>query len=114
MPGLRETLAALAERKIICLEEEGWPGPLFIREMTGRERDAYEEWLIKADGSINRDDYRARFAMAVMCDEGGERLPAEDLELLGAVASSVLDVVVARARKLNWLGETGLEAAKGN
>ena len=111
---IRATLAALAERKVIRLEQEGWPGPIFIREMTGRERDAYEEWLIKADGTVNRDDYRARFALAVMCDEGGQRLSAEDLELIGAVATSVLDIVVERARKLNWLGEAGIEAAKGN
>lgn len=111
---LRETLAALSERKIVRLEEPGWPGPILIREMTGRERDAFEAWLIKADGSINREDYRGRFALAVMCDEGGERLAGEDLELVASVASSVLDVVVERARKLNWLGAEGIEAAKGN
>lgn len=114
MSGLRETLAALAERKVIRIEEPGWPGPLYVREMTGRERDAFEAWLIKADGSINRDDYRARFALATLCDEGGARLSADDLELVANAASSVLDVVVERARKLNWLGEAGLEAAKGN
>ncbi len=112
---LRETLAALSERKIVRLEEPGWPGPIFIREMTGRERDAYEAWLIKPDGSVNQDDYRARSALAVMCDEDGQRLSVEsDLELVASIGTSALDVIVTRGRKLSWLGAEGIEAAKGN
>jgi hypothetical protein len=88
-----------------------WGGSVFIRMMTGSERDAFEERQIKAPYR----DLRARLAAAVCCDEAGNLLFGEnDLPALCKKSGRALDRVFSAASRHNGLTSADIEELKKN
>jgi hypothetical protein len=110
--------AILASRNTLRSEDvevPEWGGIVRIREMTGSERDAWEQSLVGAKGKINIENVRARLVSRCAVDESGARLFSdEDAEALGQTSAAALERVARVAQKLNKLSETDLEEAKGN
>lgn len=90
---------------------------VFVRQMTGRERDRFEQTLIKenkaADGGYEKslDDFRAKLAVVTMCNEQGELImQAGDYPLLSQNMSAArLEKIVNTAQKLNKISEEDKE-----
>lgn len=94
---------------------------VFVRQMTGRERDSFEQSLIKpikgADNEIksyerSMEDFRAKLAVVVLCDENGESLlQPEDYPLLSqSMSAKRLEKIVNVAQRLNKITDEDKEA----
>ena len=92
-----------------------WGGDVFVRTMTGTERDAFEASLIGTgsgkDGRL--ENVRARLVSLALCSESGERL-FDDAEIvaLGKKSARALDRVFGVAQRLNGIGTDQVDIAK--
>jgi hypothetical protein len=84
-----------------------WGGFVYVRTMTGRERDNFETSISGGKGKkTNMNDFRARFAVEIICDEDGERIfNRSDIEALTTKSGRALDRVFDSGKKLNRIGE---------
>jgi len=88
-----------------------WGGTVFIRTMTGGERDQFEaEWKKNPT-----DDIRARLAVATLCDAEGTLLftPA-DVPLLSKKSSKALDRIFAASTAHSGLTDKDVEELRKN
>lgn len=86
-------------------------GFVFVRQMTGRERDRFEQSLMitvtKPDGTVtmerNLEDFRAKLAVQTVCDENGVNiLNQDDYELLSQnISAATLEEITETAQRLN-------------
>lgn len=90
---------------------------VYVRQMTGRERDKFEQSLIKenknAEGGFEKalDDFRAKLAVCTVCDEGGKLvLTPADAPLLSQMMSAArLEKIVNKAQEMNKITEEDKE-----
>lgn len=85
---------------------------VYVRQMSGRERDTFEQSLLKEikdkNGNVtgydrNLIDFRAKLAVVTLCDEVGDTLlQPKDYELLSCnMSARRLEKIVNEAQKLN-------------
>lgn len=118
----RKALLAKEELKIEKVDL-GKDEYAFVRQMTGRERDRFEQSLIRevktAKGSEYKrslEDFRAKLVVNTICDEKGDLLlHPEDVELLSTHMSAYrLEKLVNAAQGLNNITEEDKEALVKN
>ena len=118
---------ALLDRKGLLKKEElkiekvflGKDEFVFVRQMTGRERDRFEQSLMKEvkqnDGSVNYErsleDFRAKLAVNTICDEQGNNLlQPNDYSILSQHMSAArLELIVNKSQKLNRITQEDRE-----
>lgn len=90
-----------------------WNLDVWVRSMTGLERDLYEADLLEdKDKSIKEKLRNMRAKLAVLCtvDENGERVFDEsDVEELGKKSAKALDRIFNAIQILNALGDEAIE-----
>jgi len=95
-----------------------WGGDVFIRSMTGAERDAFENAQIEGRGKdrkVNLANLRARLVAATACDGEGKLLfSKEDAAALGGKSSAALDRCFEVAQRLSRLSREDVEALAKN
>jgi hypothetical protein len=95
-----------------------WGGTVYVRTMTGTERDAWEmmAFTVKdGEASVNRDNIRARLAALTVCDETGELLfSVDDIDALGKKSAPALDRVYAVAQRVNAVSAEDIKELSGN
>jgi hypothetical protein len=75
-----------------------WGGDVYIKTLSGTERDAFE------DGYSNEKmkNFRPRFLVLTLCDESGERLFSDaEVDSLGKKSSTVIARLFDKAWGLN-------------
>lgn len=93
----------------------------YVRQMTGRERDRFEQSLVKVikdeSGNIqgyerSLEDFRAKLAVNTVCDEKGILLlKPDDYELLSQnMSAAKLEKIVNMAQRLNRITEEDKKA----
>ena len=93
---------------------------VYVRQMTGHERDTFEQSLIKKikdnKGIVtafeqSTEDFRAKLAVCTVCDEKGVLLlKSTDYELLSQRMSAArLEKIINVAQKLNAISEEDKE-----
>ena len=93
---------------------------VYVRQMTGREKDAFESSILKTSidpvskkQKVTRDlsSFRAKLAVCTVCDETGVCiLKPEDAETLSVNMTGVtLDKIVEVASRLNKISEEDVE-----
>lgn len=88
-----------------------WGGDVYVRTMTGTDRDAFEASLIGKDGRL--ENVRARLVSLTICSESGDRLFTDDeISALGNKSAKALDRLFAVSQRLNGIGAEQVEAAK--
>ncbi len=95
---------AQIDRERLVVPELG--GDIFVRGMSGKERDKFEEGLrIRKGSKAGQSDlrnYRAQLAVKVIVNEAGERLLADnDADLFGRLPAGVLDRIIAKCTELS-------------
>ncbi len=102
----RAAILAANDRPLTPVDVPEWGGSVFVRVMSGAERDSYESGLVGADGkSRDMRNLRARLVVRVACDEAGARLFAdEDADALGSKNADALDRIFTAAVRLNQIG----------
>jgi len=90
-----------------------WGGTVFVKSMTGTERDLFEQSIIETKGKstkTNLANIRAKLCVMTLVDDKGSRL-FTDLEfgVLGKKSAKALDRVFTVASELNGLSPTDVE-----
>lgn len=92
-------------------------GYVFVREMTGHEKDVWEQSMLKQKPSGNKnkgveyettlEDFRAKLAVVTVCDADGNLLfKPEDAKVLNKMMSATnMERIVTAAQKLNAISE---------
>jgi hypothetical protein len=96
-----------------------WGGSVFVRTMTGTDRDSFEDSLVTTlpDGSrrANIGNMRAKLVAMTIVDEAGNRLfDASDIDRLALKSAAALKRVYDAAQRLNGIGQEAEEAAVKN
>jgi hypothetical protein len=112
MGTLREAILAAEDLPQEMVETPEW-GPevknVWVRGLTGAERDAYEQGLLAPGrGSVRVkdrvDNLRAAFCVRIILDENGERVFTDnDVAALGAKSGAVLDRIWDKGRELSGM-----------
>lgn len=84
-----------------------WGGDICVRVLSGAERDRLEAAMQPdKNGRKNYEQFRARFAALVICDESGARLfEDKDVPALGAKSSVVLDRIMEAGMRINAMSQ---------
>lgn len=84
-----------------------WGGEIYVRALTGAERDAFEQSIVEQKGKstkMNLQNMRAKLVALTVVDEGGNRLFTDaDAKLLGKKSALALNRVFEVAQKLSGL-----------
>ena len=111
-----EILAAALATEVVPVPE--WGGEVVVRELTGAQRDAYEESCFTGRGRDRRENFRnlrARLVALAVVDEAGAPLFSEtDVEALGNAGAAALDRVFTVAQRLSGLSAKDVEDLAGN
>lgn len=116
----------LLAKEILKIEkvELGGEDFVFVRQMTGRERDRFERSLLREvkdrKGNTtykqNLEDFRAKLVVNVICDEEGKNLlePADFDMLSRNMSAAKLEQIVNKAQELNKITEADKDALVKN
>ncbi len=101
--------------ELVKVDVPEWGGHVFVKIMSGIERDRWEiaaTNLMKAPSNAN---IRAGLCAVTICDEKGERLFHDtDVDALGKKSSLALDRVFGVSRKINRLTDEELDELEKN
>jgi hypothetical protein len=108
------TREALLQKDDLKVEKvELSKGYVFVREMTGHEKDVWEQSMLKQKPSGNKnkgveyettlEDFRAKLAVVTVCDEKGDLVfePGDVKNLSKMMSASNLEKIVETAQRLN-------------
>ena len=114
MPFLsRDVILSAQDLKSEAVEVPEWGGAVYVRCMTGTERDAFEVEVYTIRGKsveMNRENFRARLLVRVLVDEKGSRLFSDqDIGSLGAKSARVLDRLFTVAMRVNGLSRKDVD-----
>ena len=101
---LEAARTARIERDCLYVPELG--GAIWVRGMSGIERDKFEEGLRirrgRRAGQSDLRNFRAQLAVRVIVNEHGERLlNDQDADIFGKLPAGVLDRIIARCTELS-------------
>ena len=101
----RDEILAAPDIDMQAVPVPEWGGTVLVKTMRGYERDALEA-SINADGKTNLEDFRAKIAVATICDrEGNAIFSRHDIDVLTTKSAAALDRVFDVASKLNRISE---------
>lgn len=112
----REEILAVSDRKILEVQTPQWAGSVFVRTLSGAERDELEGAIRAAAiaGNVSRDA-RARFCAAFICDaEGTPLFTLADIDALTGKSGDALTRITAAGMKLNGMREADVEELQKN
>ena len=111
--GLRDDILAVDDLPTTEVDVSEWGVVVFVRAMTGSERDAYESGLLESkDQTMKQRLKNMRANLVVLCtvDADGNRIfTDEDAEQLGNKSASALSKVAVVAQRLNALTDNDIE-----
>lgn len=118
---LRDQILGADDRPREAVACPEWGATVFIRTMSGLERDAFEiEQLTLRESDpgnkrANLSNFKARLCVRCAVDENGEPIfKPGDAAALGAKSSKVLARLYDAASRLNGLADEDVEALAGN
>lgn len=113
--GLRDQIMQASDLKTEVVHVPEWGCDVTVSEMSGLDRDAFEQSLMGPAGERDVSNLRARLLVKTLRDENGARMFADDeAHFLGAKSASALDRCFAVAQRLNALGAPLQEAVEKN
>lgn len=114
----RERILNASDRKMELVAVPEWGGSLYVRGITGRERDQFEASMTtqkRGDMTLNLRNVRAKLVILAACDSDGTALfNDDDILALGAKSSAALERVFAVAQRLAGMTKGDIEELAGN
>ncbi len=114
----RDQILAAEDLKRETIDVPEWGGDVIVRSLTGAERDAFEDSVVRQRGKtreLNLRNARARLVSLSLIDESGTRLFSDgDVEALGRKSAAALDRVFAAAQRLSGLTENDIDELAKN
>lgn len=104
------------EKREVYIPE--WGGSVYVRGMTGRERDQFEASIIRQRGrntEINMKNARAKLVVMCTVDQEGNRLFTDaDVAPLADKSAKALDRIFAAAQELSGITREDMEELTEN
>jgi hypothetical protein len=115
----RNDILNVDDLKTEKVEVPEWDGVVWVKTMTGAERDEFDGTLVNvgADGvkRTNLKNYRARLVQVSCVDKDGKMLFSPgDIPALGKKSAAGLDRIFVVAARLNAIGSDELKALEKN
>jgi hypothetical protein len=113
---LREKILAANDRPIIRLNIPEWGCDVFVRAMSGAQRDVFEQFWSKRNEE-GTDEARARLAAMVLCEEDGKSVfetVGDGTLNLKDKSATALDRIFNTVLDQNKIGAGGIEEAAKN
>jgi len=97
------------------VEVPEWGGHVYVKIMTGAERDRWELSATEQLKTPTTANIRATLCLFTICDNKGERLFGDDqLGELGQKSAIALERVFQAARKINRINDNDVEELEKN
>ena len=115
----KTSILSLASRlRVEPVTIDGVADPIFLRTLTGRERDGFENACFTQRGKdrvLSTENIRAKLLVRSICTEKGERIFQDnEAELLGSIPADILDILFTKAQKMSGLAPADVEELAGN
>lgn len=97
---------------LVEVEVPEWGGVVYIRSLSGKERDHFDSIYFNQDIPFIEKfkNARARFLVTVLCNENGEQLlKPEQVEMLGNKNGAVLDRLFEKAQEISGLRKKDID-----
>jgi hypothetical protein len=115
----RDALLAKEELEIVKVDFDNGDF-VYVRQLTGHERDVFEQSLIKKQrdkkGTIigyeqSTEDYKAKIAVLSLCDAEGKVLlrPEDYIQLSRNMSAKRLEAIASKAQEINKILEADKE-----
>jgi hypothetical protein len=92
-----------------------WNGEVLLRELRGRERDAFEEGSMDSKRNVTMTNMRARLVALSAINEEGERLfTAKEAKELGDKSATALNRLFEVCCRLSGITSEDVDALEGN
>jgi hypothetical protein len=114
----RDSIKAFKGKPLVPVEVPEWGGTVYLRIMSGAERDAFEDETYRINGKVaelNRKNFRARLLVRCLCNSSGSPLysPADAAEL-GQQPADILDRLATMASEINGMSAKDVESLAKN
>lgn len=114
----RDEILSVQDMTLECVDVPEWGGSVYVKSLTGAERDAFEASMISIDGSGKRKmtlaNTRAKLVAKTLCNEEGKRLFSDaDIEHLTKKSAAALQRVFEVAQRLSGLTSKDVEDLTG-
>jgi hypothetical protein len=97
------------------VETPEWGGDVLLRELRGRERDAFEEGSLDKHRNVSMTNMRARLVALSAIDEQGERLfNNKEAAQLGDKSATALNRLFEVCCRLSGITESDVDKLEGN
>lgn len=119
MPLSKDEIVALKDRRETRKVTIDGFGDFILKEMSGTDRDAYEQSIVRMNGQSatpNMANIRAKLVSKCLVDEAGELLfpTPKDVADLGHLPARVLSKLFDAAAEMNGLSDEAVEDLLGN
>ena len=103
----KKAILAANDVKLDKVHVPEWGDDVFIKTLSGTERDAFED----AYSTEKMKNFRSRFLVLTLCDDKGERLfTDEEVDSLGSKSAAVINRIFEKAWSLNAFRNEDVEA----
>jgi len=114
----REAILAAKDLPRELVEVPEWGGAVYVRALTGAERDQFEASIVEQRGRdvrMNMRNIRAKLVALTVVDEDGQRIfTDDDVAALGGKSAAALDRLFAVAQRLSGLSKEDVEELAKN
>ena len=111
----KDQILSAHDLKKIKIEVPEWGGAVYIKTITARERDQFEDTIYRSKKKIDISNVRAHLASLVLVDEKGANLfSADDINHLGRKSATAMDRVFSAGCKLNGMTPKDIEELEKN
>ena len=115
MPLTKDEILGADDLKRETVDIPEWGGEVLLRELRGRERDAFEEGSLDKQRNVSMVNMRARLVALSAIDEEGERLfTAKEALELGGKSATALNKLFEVCCKLSGITETDVDELEKN
>jgi len=111
----KEQILQADDLKRESVDTPEWGGEVLLRELRGRERDAFEEGSLDSKRNVMMTNMRARLVAMSAIDEEGERLfTAKEATELGDKSATALNRLFEVCCRLSGITESDVDKLEGN
>ena len=109
----KDAILQADDRKVHPVDCPEWGGRVYVRPLSGSQRDELEERYTNSQTVVG---LRAWIAAAGMCDSTGESLDwtPREIDLLGGKSAAALDRVAPRVQQVCGIGQSDVERLEKN
>jgi len=111
----KEQILQADDLKRESVDTPEWDGEVLLRELRGRERDAFEEGSLDSKRNVTMANMRARLVAMSAIDEEGERLfTAKEATELGDKSATALNRLFEVCCRLSGITESDVDKLEKN